>query len=644
MSTVRIRLDLADHLVRSYLSSATHAEAVRGRLAGPWAEAVAEVGWAERSAPDLLRGVSDSLRDGAADLRWRVDFIRARYLDIGPDGYVRTVVPNYDPAVGELGYRALLGVLRTAEDPAAIQRVLAELTSRGARNPAMADRLLADLGIRGIDQLLAHALPGDGSGFDPDVADRILEDLRAIIGFALTANPSAFAPLFGEGDVEDLLRVTVLLHDSRYPRGLYPTVFGWTQNLLAQPDLARAYQKMLRSPFGPYVHPGPETVAFTWLERFFYPAEVALNEVAKNADRALAFLTAPGVLDWLANPLVDVPGWTHRLDYQRWGLVLADLVAMVGDQLAELAVDPNRSTEFDSAFAKSYELLVALRDTLPSSNVHHIDELRQAVASLMSWHFGSMADQPWPLNATAGDFAGWMAQDSEAMRLLALGATMSIANEFPNVVARFAAGGGSPADVVAVESLGRIAVLLEFLTMATLRIQQASEDLSLIKHWIDVVFLAVLRVRAGSLVGGADDIDKVVRSLLTSLTVEGYGTVQPGQQPSDVRSIDELLAEMFFTFDGVGGSNDLADVRPIQIALLAEVVAQYPVGESLSGFLQGDRLAPPDPGHPDYAAFIEAFRQFTLSGTPAARAYLHLWETLSDWIMRHVGIVERVAE
>lgn len=634
---VAIDLVAADHIVRTYRTTSGGLDTIRRSLASPWSSAVAEIGDRFGSVPDLLRSLAERTEAGARDLEWRIDYIRARYPE--PGGHRLTVVelPGRLPEFQSVSTTDLVERLQTSDDPEQIRKALEELLVRGAGNGGVAVEVARRLKASDVDRLLTH----------PDligVVDELAVPVSLLVAYAHDVEPLEVAHLLKGDKPIDVLRIVLLLRSGDYPAKEVAKALALVAELMSDATFAWQYASM------PTALAANEDVAKQWLFQFENPV-IALAGTVEDPAEAFALLQTPGMTEFLLDatptPGTGQPANEELAEANR---VVANLLNLATAHLAELsdrasASNPAAAAAFEQALTDSYDILIALRDNAAGSRISG-DPVREASARLTAWHFSELANGGWPLGASSGEFAKWLAVSDEAIAALVVGASVFLASVMPTIVAEFesqpAAG-----DVAAALPLDQLATVLSFLTYALSKSAATPQAVSEWRALIDLTWMAVMTIAPSALVPGSTPVIHILRALLRRLANDGYSFIASSGAPVeviDITTINDVLAELFFTIDGFGGSNNIEDVRPLQIALFASLLGYHlddiEGADGLGDFVIEGNLVPPPIDAPEYPRFLEVFAEATTQESDLARHYISLWHLITEWATKGVRDVE----
>lgn len=636
-SKVAIDLDAADHIVGTYRTASGELDSIRRSLVSPWNSAIAEIGDRFGSVPDLLRSLAERTDEGARDLEWRIDYIRARYPEPGGHRLTVAVVPDRLPELLLVSTTQLIEKLRTSDDPDQILKALNELVARGAGDTGVAVDLVRRLDASDVDRLLTH----------PDLiamVDELVVPLSLLVAYAHTAEPLEVAHLLKGDEPIDVLRIVLLLRSGGYPATEVAKALNRVAELMSDPMFAWRYALM------PAALAANEDVAKQWLFQFENPVLAIADTVVYPAE-AFALLQMPGMAEFLldASPTPGT-GQNANDELAEANRIVANLINLATAHLAELndrAVDsgPSAAVAFDKALTESYDILLALRDHAAGARISG-DPVRDAAARLTAWHFTELANGGWPLGESSGEFARWMAASDDAIAALIVGASVFLASVMPTIVAQFesqpAAG-----DIAAAVPLDQLATVLSFLTFALSKSAATPQAISQWRKLIDLTWMAVMAIAPSTLVPGSAPAIHVLRALFRRFANGGYSFIASTGGPIEVvgiTSINDVLAELFFTIDGFGGSDNIEDVRPLQIALFASLLGYHAddmeTVDGLSDFVIDGNLVPPPTGDPDYPRFLEVFAEATTQESDLARHYISLWYLITEWASKGVRDVE----
>ena len=632
-----IDLEAADILVDTYRSTSRALDEVRRKLAPPWSSAQAHMGPGYGSVPDVLRGLIERTEAGARDLEWRLNYIRARYPDRGGHRLQVLELPRRLPALQRIATTELVSRLRTGNDLQAIRETLEELLARSAGHTGVAIDVIRRLTAADVDRLLTH----------PDLiagVEDLVTPLGLLVAYAHSAQPLDAAHLFQGDEPIDVLRMVMLLRSGGYPAALVAEVLDRVAALMSDPTFAWRYATI------PTVLAESDSAARAWLFRFENPVVSVLGSVT---DPAVAFELAQ--MSGMVELLLDVPtelanGQSAAESLSEANRVVGNLLALADQHLAALfdratSGDPKAIAGFTKALAESYDMLLALRDTAPDATING-DPVRDAAARLTSWHFTEMAGGGWPLGESSGAFARWMAVSDDAMAALIVGASGFLASVVPTLVARFEANPVA-GELSAAIPLDQLKTVLAFLTFAVSESPAGPKKVSEWRALIDLVWSAAMTIAPGVLIPGTTMNLQLLRLMFRRFANSSFAFIADAGgvvSPIDVDSIADVLAELFFTIDGFGGSNDIEDVRPLQIALFAQLLGYHPGAvDNVAGlreFVIDGNLIPPPISDPGYGDFLEGFAEATTSDSDLARHYLRLWDLITEWATKGVQEVE----
>lgn len=644
-SSGKLAIDLvaADALVATYRSTSETIDNIRRQLIAPWATANAQLGYHYASVPDALRAIVDNTDAGARDLQWRLDYIRARYSHEGGHRLQVVELPERLPELQRLSTSDLVARLTSATDPQAIRDALDELLARSAGHTGVAVEVVQRLSADDIDRLFTQ----------PDLTadlDELIVPLSLLVSYACNVHPLEVAHLFKGDDPIDMLRIVALLEAGDYPGAMVAELLTGAAELMAQPSFAWQYS-LLPVSLAPY-----DQAARSWLMSFENPMVAIMAEVTDPAE-AFELLQTPGLIELIVNVPTEVAsGQSVDEALAAANQAVGDLIDLATLHLAELhdraafgeaggPADPADIAAFNDGLAASYDMLLALRDHAPGGAIHG-DPVRDAAARLTAWHFGELASGGWPLGESAGVFARWLAASDDAVAALVLGASAFIASILPTLVARFdtdpAAG-----EVAAAVSLDQVKTVLAFLTIGLSQIPTTPEAISQWRVLADLVWSSILAITPAGVLAGTAKHLKVLRLLLRRMANDAYTFLADSGgpvKPVEVSSIADVLAELFFTIDGFGGSNNIEDVRPLQLALFAALLGYHPEATQdipeLADFVVDGHLVPPPKDASNYPQFLEVFAKVTTTDSDLARHYIVLWELIVEWSSKGVAEAE----
>ena len=640
MGKIAIDLVAADAIVDTYRTTSAALDHVRRTLATPWRDAVAQLGDRYGSVPDTLRLLGESTDAGARDLEWRVHYIRARYGD--PAAHRMSVVelPRRLPELQVAGTAELIGLLRTGEDPKAIREALDELLVRAAGETGVAVAMVRRLTAADVDRLLTHPdLIGD--------ADDFVVPLQLLIAWSQTAQPMEAAHLLDGDEPIDVLRIALLLRSGAYGVATVADALARIDGLMSDPTFVWRYATL------PTALADGDATARGWLLTVENPAFAVVDSIEDPAD-AFALLQMPGLVELLGNLTPNLASGQASADElaeanRVLGKIL-DLAVRHLDAMFDRAAsgDPAAVAAFEKALAESYDILLALRDHAPKARVGG-DPVRDAAARLTAWHFRELAKGGWPLGESAGEFARWLSVSDEALALLVVGTSAFLASILPTLVARFEADPGE-IEVAAAVPLDELRTVLSFLTFALSESGAAPEAVSAWRTLLDLIWSAIMTIAPGKVIPGTGDAITILRALFRRLASSGYsklgaaGGLVGGGGARDIDSIADVLGELFFTLDGFEGSNDIEDVRPLQIALFGLLLGYRPESvdsvPGLADFVVDGNLVPPPIDDPEYARFLQVFAEATTSESDLARHYIRVWDLITEWATKGVQSVE----